>query len=282
MLNIPNLPEKEELEYKEKEFFVSLGEQLQASSRYWFLALIILIAVAVPAGFILRGVLSRAFIASYEPPSVNLNPYTPQELQVIKAEVIPLGAGQVSLYGQLLNPNPDISAKEFEYTFVLADSGGQETGRAAGKSYLLAGDSRFLVVPVETSASATVSTRLEISNVDWTRKEPEYDLRFDIVQKNTGFTPEGKFFVEGLLRNLQSVQIKKVDLDFLVFDDRHAEILGVNTGSYTDLQALESRYFRTIFPTTKYFSPESIDVIPKVNLLSPGVIIGTPDKIPAR
>ncbi|KKW28308.1 MAG: hypothetical protein UY73_C0050G0002 [Parcubacteria group bacterium GW2011_GWA2_52_8] len=282
MVNIPKLPEKEELEFKEKEFFLSLSEQLDASSRYWYFALIVVAAVSVPVGFLLRGTLSRTFIGSYEPPPVNTTPYTPEPLQVLQTGVLPLGGGVVSIYGQPRNPNPDISARGFDYVFVLEDAAGQETGRVEGKSYLLAGDSRFIVVPSHASASQPARVRLEFGEVDWTKLQPEHDLRFEIAQKNTGFTPEGRFFVEGLLRNLQSVQIKQVDLDFLVFDEQHQNLLGVNTGSYTDLFPLENRYFRAIFPGSRVFPPESVEVIPSVNLLSPGVIIGTPEKVPVR
>src|SRR3989338_6725163 len=259
MVNIPKLPEKEELEYKEKEFFLSLSEQLEASSRYWFFALIVVAAVSVPVGFLLRGTLSRTFIGSYEPPPVNTTPYTPEPLQVLQTGVLPLGGGVVSIYGQPRNPNPDISARGFDYVFVLEDAAGQETGRVEGKSYLLAGDSRFIVVPSHASASQPARVRLEFGEVDWTKLQPEHDLRFEIAQKNTGVTPEGRFF-----------------------DEQHQNLLGVNTGSYTDLFPLENRYFRAIFPGSRVFPPESVEVIPSVNLLSPGVIIGTPEKVPVR
>ncbi len=282
MINLPNLPEKEELEFKEKEFLLSLYEQFQRSSKIWFVVLGVLLVLALPAKFVLQGIFASALIKSYRPPVVNLQPYIPQELQVLRTEILSVSAGSVSVLAQLLNPNRDISAREFTYRFVLKDGTGAVLSEVPGEGYLLSGESRFLLLPLLSLSPLPKTAELVLEQVRWTRRQPEFEVRLEVLQKNTGYTPEGKFFVEGLVRNLQNYQIKKVELSFIVFDQSNRNIVGVNSSVITDLVGSESRYFRVLWPSGKRFAPGQVEVIPDVNLLAPGLILEQQQKIPVR
>lgn len=281
-MKLPNLPEKEELEFKEKEFFFSLHEQFESSAKIWFYLLLVVVILAWPGTILLRANLAGLFISRYQPPEVNLHPYTPLDLKILKTQVLPVTAGIFSAYAQVLNPNLDISSQLFHYQFVFKDASGAEMKKVLGTNYLLAGESKFLLAPTVTTSPAPQSVEFLIGKTEWTKRRPDIDVKLDILQKNTGTTPEGKFFVEGLLKNLQSLQIKKVELTALVFDQTNQNVVAVNSSVYTDLVPLESRYFRLVWPVARFPSQGEVQVIPSLNRLDPGVVLGKPNKIPVR
>lgn len=282
MINIPGLPDREEFEYKEKEFFLRLYEQYQASSKLWFVLLAATIIVAVPANLLMSGVIANTLISRYQPPPVNLNSYTPQDLKILKVQLLPVISGLYSVYGQVLNPNPDISVSELDYHFDLKDARGNILQSPAGHSYLIAGESKFLLMPTVTVAGTPASADLVFDKVNWTKRQPKFDIRLDVLQQNAGLTPEGNFFVEGLLRNQQGVQIRTVQLGVLVFDSQNQNVIAINTSQISDLVPNESRYFRVLWPTGRFAAHGQIQVVPGVNLLDPVLILEKTPPIPTR
>ncbi len=284
MINIPKLPrlpEKEELEFKEKIFFQTLYEHFQNTSRIWFGLLLTVIIAAFPLKFVLESGFAKYYIENYRPPYVNTKPYTPEDLRPEKVQILPVTTGVYSVYVQIVNPNPEISARKFDYRFVIADRSGKAIKEASGESHILAGESKFLLVPSLSLATPPVSAELKITNINWTRAQPKLQVRLEDVQQNSGKTPEDKFFVEGIVRNLQGFGLKKVDVGVLVFDRTNRNIIAVNSTNLTDLKQFESRYFRVIWPTT-FNDLGQIQIFATLDPLSPGLILEEPEKIPVR
>jgi hypothetical protein len=277
MIQIPKIPEKSELEYKEKEFLLSLYENYQRSHKGWFIALLVAVVVGIPGGIILEKVLTKRFIASYEPPLVRLISYEAQALQTVRASILPVTEEISSAYAQIVNPNPQLSVPLLSYTFSFLDRSGREIKQIKGENFILAGESKLLVVPVAlTDAdSGAVSLRVSFDDVKWTRRVPETDVSLQILQPGQGTTAEGNFFVEGLLKNRQSFGIKSVELTVSVFDRDNQTIRAVNTTILDDIQPQESRYFRLLWPLSASLVEDlgPIQVTPHVNVLKDGIIL---------
>lgn len=285
MVNIPNLPPKEELEYKEKEFLLSLQEQLQSSKKIWFIVLLAVLLLILPGKFLLEKKFTQSLLEAARPIAINEQPYIPQELQVVATQMLPVVPGTFSAYAQVLNPNAEISAREIAYVFEFKDAAGQIIQTERGQDYLLAGESKFLLeAQVEVQSPHQVSFRVE--SVKWTNRKPEFEIRFEVLQKNAGVTPEGNFFVEGLVKNLQGFGVRLVEVPVVVFDRANEKPLAVNFTVLSDLKAQESRYFRVIWPTKNIdistFRIGQIQITPSVNLLSPGLILEEGDGFPER
>lgn len=286
MLKIPKIPEKEELEFKEKEFLLSVYEEFQASSKFWFILLLAVIILAFPVKVLVEDSFAQSFISSYQPPPVNLKPYIPQPIKILKTQILSAGAERVSVYAQIFNPNSDISSPKFDYEFILKDQSGNVLKKLTGQSYLFAGESKFLLVPsVDFSGSATLpkSAELNLRDVRWTKRSPAIDIHLEILQKNTGLNLEKQFYVEGLLRNPHQFAIKTVELAVILFDSTNQNIVGVNSTVKTELKPLESRYFRVVWPGGKPASSlGEVQVLPYLNRLDPGLVLELPHSVPLR
>lgn len=288
MIQIPKIPPPEELQYKEKEFFLSVYEQWQASSRILFLILLVVAVVSIPAWIFLEKYLAERLILENKVLPVNVEPYKPQNLKVFKADVLPVTAGTFSAYAQIINPNADISARNFEYEFIVKDKSGKIIQTMPENSYLPAGESKFLLLPTLALGSPPGSVEIALGRINWTKLKPEFDVHLEVLQAGKGTTNEGNFFVEGSVRAAQGFRLKKVDVAVVIFDEKNQNVLAVNSTLLTDLNAFESRYFRVIWPVDRGEASlgnlplGQIQVTAKVNPLDPGAYLEESDKIPAR
>lgn len=280
MLNTPKIP-REELQFKKQEFMLSVFEQYQESSKIWFFVLLAVAVLAIPLSLLLLNTFSKSFISSYDPPHVNEVPYVAQDLKIFKAHIIAVEEKNYSIAAQISNPNIDISAKKINYTFVLKSKSSKELRRISGETYLFAGENKFVLLPLVELIEAPGSAELVLDEVSWTKRIPTFEVKMEILQKNSGVTSEGNFFVEGLLKNLQDFQIRRVDLEVLVYDAGGKSILAMNSTVLNDLKSFESRYFRLIWPKA-FEKIGQIEVVPSVNPFEPGLILNPSDKIPAR
>lgn len=277
---IPKLPEKEELEYKQKEFLLSVYEQFQGSSKLLLRALVILAILAVPLKFGLEFLLVKSLTAAYRPPVVNSALYTPQDLEVRQVQILRLDDKHVSAVAQVLNPNAEISVYALAYEFILKNESGHKVGKISGASYISARESKFILEPLILMDPLPQQAELTLHNIRWTSKKPE-ELKLEILQKNVGQTVEGNFFAEGLVKNLQGFGLKKVEVSAVVFDISNQNIIAVNKTVLTELRPFESRYFRMVWPRN-YPSIGQVNVAASVNLLDPGLILEKGKLVPAR
>lgn len=283
MLNLANLPEKEDLKYKEKEWLLSLYEQFQsgAGPKIWLLVLLAVLLLAIPGKRWLEENFLNSFLAALEPVAVNLNPYQPHPIKISQVKLLEVVPQEYSLVAQLINPNAEISARRLTYKFILKDRTAARVKEVPGETYLPANESKFVVIPKVNSPTVPTDLEFQVQEVRWTKQAPAFTVSLETLQKASGATAEGKFFVEGLIRNPQSLRIKKAEVAILVFDSTNRELLAVNSTQLSDLKALESRYFRVIWP--KGFTKiGEIQVIGAVNSLDPGLVGDEPLTIPAR
>lgn len=277
-----NLPPHEELEYERKRFLQSLHDQIQASTKGWFVLFFLVLVLAWPLGFILAKAFTSAFIATNPRLVVNEHPHAAQDLQITKTEIIPVTRGIFSAYAQIVNPNPTLSAREVVYHFVLYDSADRELTSVGGTSYIIAGESKFLVEPsIATGSASPDNVKLTLDEVRWTAFPARSDLHFEVLQKNSGTTAEGNFFVEGLVKNPETFGTKQINVQVVVFDRTNTRIVAVNSTIMNDLKPQESRYFRVTWPK-KYTDIGQVQVTPLVNLLDPGLILERSGVIPVR
>ena len=285
MLKMPKLPEVklprgEDLQYKEKEFLLSVYEQFQRSSKKLFYILGGMILLVIPVGFLAQTYLAEYWINSYQPPVVNLHPYTPAEIQILDVRVLPVVSGTYSAYAQIVNPNPDISVRSFQYEFVFKDGQGRKIKSAEGQDYLPAQESKFLILP-SVRVSDALSAELIIKEVAWTKQTSESRVAFEVLQKKSGQTPENNFFVEGIVKNSSSFGLKNVAVPVIVFDSSNQNVLAVNSTVLSDLKPFENRYFRVLWPVVSANIGE-IRVTPGFNPLDPGLLLEKSDRVPAR
>lgn len=277
---IPKLPEKEEFEYRKKDFLLSLYEEFRGSSKLLLYVLPALLVLALPLKLGFEFLLAKSFAGAYRPPLVNRALYTAQDLEILKVEILPLDDQSSSVVAQVLNPNSEISVYSLAYEFVLKNQEGGEVGRIAGESYISARESKFILEPLIAAAPPPAQAELRLADIRWTKKKPE-ELKLEILQKNVGQTLEGNFFAEGQVKNLQGFGFKKVLVQGIVFDAANQNILAVNQTVLTEVGPFESRYFRMVWPRS-YLSVGQVHLAASINLLDPGLILEKGEPVPVR
>lgn len=277
-----NLPPQEELQYKEKQFFQSVYEQFQSSSKIWFVLLLVMLLAAWPLAYFLKQQFASSFIQKNTVLRVLEPPYTAENIKIVKSEILPVQRGIFSAYAQIVNPNTGIAARRIDYRFAIRDQSGAELAYQSGSTYLLAGQSRFVVAPrIEIASGSPAAVQFQIEKVNWTKLAPRSDVSLEILQKNAGTNTEGNFFVEGLVKNNSNFGIKGVDIQVLVFDKTNQNILAVNSTERSDLKPAESRFFRMLWPVN-FPSYGEVQVTAFVNLLDPDLVLPDAEKIPIR
>ena len=281
MPKIPKIPPKEELEFKEKEFMLSVYENFGKSKKIWFWILLAALVAWIPGQILLEKNLTSSFIAKISVPRVILNPYIARDLEIIQSEIIPVKSGIYSAYLQVLNPNPEISARNFSYELSMFASGGEILKKVSGESFILAGQSKFIVFPNISSDAPPASVKANLKNIKWTKYAPPINPVLEVLQVKSGVAAEGNFFVESLVRNPESYLIKRVELAVLLFDKQNKNIIAVNSTKFNDLTPGASRYFRVLWPN-KFSDFGNAEIIPVMNLFEENFELQKAPPLPSR
>jgi len=282
---IPNLPPKEELEFKEKAFLLEAREQFRQTSKKWYYALLTAVILSIPLGFILRRQIASYIISRYQPPVVNQNLYHALDLKTAEVDFIPVSPGLFSAYAHVFNPNADLSARSFDYEFSFKNQNGQVYKTAQGQSFLLPGASRFVIVPAVAVAETPTEINFTAANPRWTRAALPANPEFTVLQPRWGDS-DGKFFVEALVKNPYSFIVSKVNVSVVIFDRGNREVLGANHTVLDDLEPLETRYFRVLWPRpqAELFTQSlgQIQIRAEINPLDPQFNLEDAGRLPSR
>lgn len=140
--------------------------------------------------------------------------------------------GKVDLAAEIKNPNADWGAKEFAYTFLASDANGKLIGRIPGRSFLLPGETRWIVEPAVAIVGRIADLKLEIppESVVWQKLRP-FAQDVGLPTRNVSFRqirpPEIGFAeVRGEFVNHSSFTLKTVEV-VAVLLDKSREAIGV-------------------------------------------------------
>ena len=272
-MDLKNLPDKEEFQFKEKAFLMEVYEQFSHTSKIWYYVLAAIIVLSIPGGLLLKGQLASYYISKLPVITVNPNAIHPQDLKTAGVDFFPVGSsGLYSVYARVFNPNADLSARTFGYEFVFKNQSGTVLKKISGNDFLLRGASKFVVVPAVELSEKPTAVDFSMSKPAWTRAVTDFKPEFDILQKQWG-DDSGKFMVSALVKNANSFSVKKVMVPVVVFAEDNKTVLAVNQTVLDDLQPFESRYFRVSWPSasTELFSAGigQIEIGTEVNPLDP-------------
>lgn len=280
--NIPKIPPKEELEYKEKQFMTSLYEQFQQSDKRWLWGLLAAVALAIPVALLFKALLANYFIPRVKVPQALTDQYPDAKpLEVTKSGILAVEPGVYSVYVQVLNPNPEIGARDFKIGAELKDKNQKMLQRLSSSAILPPNISRFVVFPSVKLAGLPQTLDAFISEVQWSRYAPDIKPNFEILKKTSGITLEGNFFVEGTLRNPDGFIVKKTSLSIVVFDKTNTKVAAVNATVLADIQPYENRYFRVTWPA-KMENIGEIEITADVNLFESNIALPETEPVPSR
>lgn len=176
---------------------------------------------------------------------------TGESLQVLWARSFQSGEGVYDLAAKIQNPNPEIGAGSFDYEFKVYGAGGKIIATRAGSSYILPGESRYIVEPVLRFDAAPVRTSFSVSEPVWAKSKLG---TIELAVKNRDYkvsAPGSITFSEatGTVVNNSDFDFDKTEV-LVVLLDKRGNALAVNKTEIRALKAKEERFFKV-----SWFSP---------------------------
>lgn len=154
----------------------------------------------------------------------------------------------MTILGRVSNPNTDLAAKSFTYTFMLLGFDGGVVQSFSGKSFIYAGEVKHLLVPnVPYPAAAFSHSELRISEEEWVPKN-ELPGPPNVATLGTETKSDGKnLVVSGQVVNRDTKTLSRISL-IAVFRGRFGQTAGVSQTEAQNLAPNESRSFSILHP----------------------------------
>jgi hypothetical protein len=165
--------------------------------------------------------------------------------------------GTVDLGAEVRNPNASWGVKEFRYEFVLKDAGGKELGRIAGTSFILPGETRWIVLPGGTANSpaairlprngtlAAVTFEIKPIGADAWQKVRPFAAEASLATKNLRFQ---NLTLSGEVENRSSFTLDRVEVVGLLFD-ASGSLVAIGRTVVKTVTPAESRAFFVRWPS---------------------------------
>ena len=164
-------------------------------------------------------------------------------LQVSGEKLLRIGPGDYDFVAEIVNPNASYGASEVTYSIALADLGTRQ-----GTTYILPGQTKYIVLTSLRTDSEASSAGLKVNSVEWEKlnmPSGEVNLmnrRGDFLNSASG----GSF--EGVVFNDSNYDFDSVDVSIVLFDLSN-NIVGVNRTEIRTLLAKTERSYKVTWPS---------------------------------
>lgn len=180
-------------------------------------------------------------------------------VEILSLSGFPDGEGKIVLIAEIKNPNDNFGAENFVYSFNIYDFSGAKIKSVSSRSFLYAGETKFIFGLTEIPAADFPRKELVFSDYNWKTKDefPMPDIQ--IKEYKTLFGGENSpysVFIEGIAKNSDVFSVSKVSAIAAVFG-KSGEIIGVSRTEWENFFPNEEKKFRIVFPKNLNF--ESID-----------------------
>ena len=169
-------------------------------------------------------------------------------LEVLMEKVIEVRPGDYDFVAQISNPNTNYGASRIEYHIP-------EFNRS-GSSYILPGQTKYLVVTSLKSNQPVSSAKLLVSSVTWEKLDiPENEVSIEMVREGMVNSGQGSS-LEGVLSNNSSYDFDTVEVSVILFSAEGGPgsgggdtIIGVNKTEIKTFLSKTERGFLVQWPS---------------------------------
>lgn len=172
------------------------------------------------------------------------------------------------VFGEVNNPNITLGAGNFDYEFRVKDADGNLIAERKGKSFILPGDSKYLVETNIGSRKIPAGVELNVGNAEWVAANDYYERpALKVVNKNYNEISSGTGFAEatGLLKNESPFDFNSVLLR-VIMADISGNIVAVNSTQMNTVKTGENRDFRVAWPNKFSGKAGNMNVQVEVNV----------------
>lgn len=177
---------------------------------------------------------------------------------------------QYDFYALVSNPNSVYGSDSFAYSVKLKDGSGNVITEKKGSSYILPGDSKYVVETNVAAVSRPSSVEFSIVATDWVEFMSYYerpDIR--IVNKTYNEIASGVGFSEatGLLKNGSPYDFASISVK-VILKDASGKAIAINSTEMRTVKSGEDRDFRLTWPNRFQGTVSEMIAQPEVNVFS--------------
>jgi hypothetical protein len=192
-----------------------------------------------------------------------------QDLIIGISDVVPAGiVGKYDFYVKVTNPNAIFGSKKFDYSVSFKDSGGNELAAKNGSSFILPGESKYVIESNIDLPMLPASFDFKISNSNWVEFNDYYEKPdIQIVNKSYNEISGGTGFSEarGLLKNKSTFDFEAIEIQVML-KNAGGKILALNSTQMKTVRSGEERDFRVFWPNNFPGTVGDMETQPEVNV----------------
>jgi len=156
------------------------------------------------------------------------------------------------------NPNNRFGAAKFSYKFSLVDNAGNKLSTRMGESFILPGETKYVIELNMDSPEEPYTVNFEITDVEWEEFLGYEEPKLSIYNKN--FHKDGqKSEVFGLLKNESYFDFNSIEID-IVLRDGDGKPLALGTNEMRTISSQQERDFRIFWPYTFPKEVEEVEI----------------------
>lgn len=166
-------------------------------------------------------------------------------IETISSDYVISGINRIDLLAKIKNPNNDYGANVLGYHFDILNSKQEIVFSKSGQSYILAGQSKYLVeVGLDVKSNDIAEINLVLDNIVWEKTTDSKNPRLIIKDKTLGnSSSQGVTVVaNGFLANDSNYDFNTVDIVAILYDNND-NIVGLGKTKLRTILSGEKRYF---------------------------------------
>lgn len=166
-------------------------------------------------------------------------------IEIISSDYVISGINRIDLLAKIKNPNNDYGANVLGYHFDILNSKQEIIFSQSGQSYILAGQSKYLVeAGLDVKSNDIAEINLVLDNIVWEKTTDSKNPRLIIKDKTLENSSSRGVTVSanGFLANESNYDFNNVDIIAILYDNND-NVIGLGKTELRTILSGEKRYF---------------------------------------
>lgn len=169
-----------------------------------------------------------------------------EDLKILEKYFVYGNNNNYDIMAKIDNPNSRYGAAKFSYEFDLLDKDGNSLAKRKGETFILPGETKYVIELNLTSSANPFTAEFKIENVEWEEFLGYEEPRLGIYNKS--FSAEsGKGEVFGLLKNESYFDFNSIEID-IILRDKSGNPLALGKSEMRTISSQQERDFKIFWP----------------------------------
>jgi hypothetical protein len=190
-----------------------------------------------------------------------------EEIEVLEKYFVHGRGDNYDLMAKIDNPNNRYGAAKFSYRFDLVDKLGNSLGKREGISFILPGESKYVMELNLNSVESPYSASFEILNIEWEEFIGYEEPKLGIYNKNY-HEESGKSEVFGLLKNESYFDFNAIEI-YIILRDENGDPVAIGTNEMNTVYSQQERDFRVFWPYNFNSEVKDVEIRAEADVFDP-------------